>query len=108
MDDNEGKWVVGAESWEDLLAFDPLGTLADLKPEIEENDVVVNWGYQVRSYDEYRADESSKAVPHSEFILAYPKSALSDGGPVLLALGDTQEMSADELKKRLKEQRATE
>jgi hypothetical protein len=102
-----GQWIVGPESLEELVAFDEL--LADFVPQMQEHEAIVLWGYEARvnpeEYNiEFRSANSTNAYASDAFILAYPKSALSKGGLVLLSRGMYIEMSAAELNEKLKEQ----
>jgi hypothetical protein len=105
-------WCIGPDSWDELLT--ETGTwgkdLAKDLPVFQANEVVVHWSYQFRSDKErdyalrVRRADAKDDFSSTEFILAYPKLARSDGGPVLIFDGHTVEMTAEELNEKLKEQ----
>lgn len=110
--DDEGEWGVGPESWEELVGNSgPFGAeLAEDLPVFQDNKVVVHWGYQFR-YDPEQDDlrvRNKEVAEHDfsieEFIFAYPQSARSKGGTVLLLNGATVRMAATELVEKLKDQ----
>lgn len=106
----DGIWFVGPKSWDELFGESTYGAeLAEDLPVFQDNEVIVHWGYrfridQLESAWRVRSAGSKDDFSSEEFILAYPKAALSEGGPVLLFYGPAPRMSADELKKKLIEQ----